>query len=140
MSFQPDETAPQEGSEVADSLDIKMIISLLESDRHDRDERQRKTDASFEHLHTCIHSIDENIRNSKSFFMGIEPQEHILHHARIEENAKIVRDMKKAAWAAAVSVIFTALMAFMSWTGNQAQKDIQAQIAEIIKQQAKAQK
>lgn len=118
--------------------DTKVIIQLLTADKQLRDARQEKTDASMEHLHECVHNIDVNVSGIKSYFIGIDPQKHIIHHVRMEETAQMNSNIKKAVVGALVSMAFTGVMAFMQWTSVQAQKDMQTQITEIVKQQREA--
>lgn len=123
-----------ENQNMPNSEDTKVIIQLLNADKQARDERQQKTDAQMEHIHECVHNIDVNVTGIKSYFIGIDPQKHIIHHVRMEETSQMNSNIKKAVVGALVSMAFTGVMAFMQWTSVQAQKDMQMQIADIVKQ------
>lgn len=118
-----------------DSQDTKVIIALLQAAKAAGDAQNTKIGAEMEHLHTCVHNIDENVKGIKAYFIGIDPQKHIIHHVKMEENEQLSRDIRKAVWGAVVSMIFTGLMAFFSWTSIKAQEDLKLQIAEVIKEQ-----
>ncbi len=118
-----------------DSNDTKTIISILENEASKRNARHSDMDDSIKDIDQSLKSIDLNMNGIKSYFIGIDPQKHIIHHVRMEETVAMNNSIKKAVMGAVVSAIFTGLMAFMQWTAISAQKDMQAQISEIIKKQ-----
>lgn len=122
-----------------DTQDTKVIIALLQAAKESSEAQNDKIGAEMEHLHDCVHTIDENVKGIKAYFIGIDPQKHIIHHVKMEENEQLSKDIRKAVWGAIVSVIFTGLMAFFSWTTIKAQEDLKEQIAEVIKEQKAAQ-
>lgn len=123
-----------------DSADTKIIISLLEADQKQRAQRQDKADQDMAHLHDCIHRVDENLRNITGYFIGIDTQTHIVHHARMEENAETQKSIRTAIWGSVIAVVFTVSTAFMQWSTGQAQKELKAQIADLVKQSSEVDK
>jgi hypothetical protein len=55
---------------------------------------------------------------------------------RIGETEQTMKDLKKAIYGSIASVIITAVVAWISWSNMQVQRDLQAQVAEVVKHQA----
>jgi vacuolar-type H+-ATPase subunit E/Vma4 len=114
--------------------DTQRIIELLEDDRKVRETRQQKVDEQFEHLHNCIHNIDNNISGISSYFIGMDAKEHIIQHAKFKENEEMMNHIRKAVWGSIISIVFAVIVAITQYTAAAAQKDLASQVAELAKQ------
>lgn len=107
--------------------DLQKIIDLLEQDRCDRLERQRHVDEQLQKIGTSINNITP-------FFIGIDPQQHIVQHTKFAEQEEMLKHIKKAVWGSIISIVFAAFVAFTQYTASSAQKELAAQVAELTKQ------
>lgn len=119
------------------SLEFQKIIEFLENDRLSREERQRKVDEQFTTLNDAMCKIDQKLNGMNSYFIGMDPKEHILAHAKLKENEEMMSHVKKAVIGSVISFIFAVIVAVSQYTAAQAQKDLAAQVAELTKQQPK---
>ena len=135
----PEEGTPLEATAVPDTQDTKLIIAMLNDAKGASLKREDKQDETNDHLHASMHAIDENVKGIKAYFIGLDPATHIIHHVRIGETEQTMKDMKKAIVGSIVSAVIAGAVGIMQYTANSAQKDLQAQVAELVKHQQQAQ-
>jgi hypothetical protein len=104
--------------------DNKIIISLLNKNADD-----------MKHLHECVHDIGSQVNGIAVYFAGMQPQVHILDHAKLQQLFLDKEEAKKTRITAVMGIItsvFTAvILAGGAYLLSATQRDLQRQIADI---------
>lgn len=106
----------------------KIIIALLDKNAADMDVLKHE-----------VHDNGRKIDGISVYFAGIEPQVHILDHAKVREmlddKKDIQRATRNAAWSVMGSVLTAVALAVGAWILGAAQADLKAQIVEVLQNQ-----
>jgi predicted nuclease with TOPRIM domain len=106
----------------------KIIIELLRENKED-----------MKHLHECVHELSGEVKEIAVYFEGIEPQVHIIDHAKIKElftDQKEVGKAKTQAFYSICASLFVALVTTIgTWSVISAQSELKAQIQEVVRAQ-----
>jgi hypothetical protein len=105
-----------------------IIIQLLQDNKED-----------MKHLHECVHDVSAKLNLISVYFQGMEPQEHILDHAKIQdlfsEKQEIARAKSTALYSVAASLFVALVMAIGSYSVHSAQNDLKVQMQEVVRAQ-----
>lgn len=104
--------------------DNRIIISLLNKNADD-----------MKHLHECVHDIGEQVNGIAVYFAGMQPQVHILDHAKLQQlfldKDEATRTRKTAVLGIVTSVVTAVILATGAYLVTATQRDLQRQIQEI---------
>lgn len=105
----------------------KIIIAMLD-----------KNSTDMKHLHECMHEVSDEVKTVGVYFAGIQPQVHILDHAKIQEILSDKKEITRAGRHALVSIITSVItagvLAFSAWAFASVQSDFKHEVLKMLEQ------
>jgi ABC-type multidrug transport system fused ATPase/permease subunit len=114
-------------SEPRDIENSKIIIALLD-----------KNAAEMKDLNNNMVKLGDEVKGIGVYFAGMQPQVHILDHAKIQEMITDKKDISKAGrhalFSIVTSIITAAVLAIGAWAIASAQDEFKRDVIKLLEQ------